>query len=267
MNPDFGTKHLTGLAWLLSLVVFTLILLLTIRKKKGYGEKFDRAVIRYTCYFMWAWEIIKTVRMINYTDYGPVGYYPLWMAPFHICSMGLYAYLIVGSKNPGKLEEWVRPFSYAAMMIVTSIILIIPGSASLLGNTPDWSFCFDNILPYQTWLYHGSLLFVSLYMAFSGFIRPKWSDLYKSATVFCVVAAGAQALNYILEGSGADFMTLRYGNGNPFAYLLYGDTPAMYYVVVSAIALGSSSLVLVITKLIRDAVDKKNVAKLAEENK
>ena len=266
MNPDFGTKHLIGLAWLLSLIAVFLIVLLTVRKKKGYGEKFDRAVIRYTCYFMWAWEIIKTIRMINYEDYGPVGYYPLWMAPFHICSMGLYAYLIIGSKRPGKLEEWVRPFGYAAMMVVTSIILIIPGSAGLLGNTPNWSFCFDNILPYQTWLYHGCLLFVSLYMAISGFIRPKWSDLYKSATVFCVVAAGAQALNYILDGSGADFMTLRYGRGNPFAYLLESDTPYMYYVVLVPIALGASSLVLVITKLIRDAVDKKNAAKLTYES-
>lgn len=262
MNPDFGTKHITGLAWLLSLIVVLLIVLITIKKKKGYGEKFDRAVIRYTCYFMWAWEIVKTVRMINYADYGPVGYYPLWMAPFHICSMGLYAYLIVGSKRPGKLEEWVRPFSYAVMMVVTSIILVIPASSGILGPVEDWSFCFDNLLPYQSWFYHGSLLFVSFYMAFSGFIRPKWSDLYKSATVFCVVAAGAQALNYILEGSGADFMTLRYGNGNPFAYLLYGDTPAMYYVVLVAISLGSTSLVLAITKLIRDAVDKKNDVKL-----
>ena len=267
MNLDFGTKHLTGLAWLLPLIAVALVILLTIRKKKGYGEKFDRAVIRYTCYFMWAWEIIKTIRMINYDDmnFGPVGHYPIWMAPFHICSMGLYAYLIVGSKCPGKLEEWVRPFSYAVMMVVTSIILIIPASSGILGFVEDWSFCFDNILPYQSWFYHGSLLFVSFYMAFSGFIRPKWSDIYKSAVVFSIVAAGAQALNYIFDGSGADFMTLRYGNGNPFAYLLYSDKPYMYYVVLVPIALGSTSLVLVITKLIRDAVDKKNATKLKTE--
>ena len=48
MNLDFGPKHLTGLAWLLPLIATLLIVLLTIRKKKGYGEKFDRAVIRYT---------------------------------------------------------------------------------------------------------------------------------------------------------------------------------------------------------------------------
>ena len=262
MIPDFGTKHLTGLAWLLSLIAIMLVFLLNVRKKKGFGEKFDRAVIRYTCYFMWAWEIIKTFRLINYPDHGPVGYYPLWMAPFHICSMGLYAYLIIGSKRPGKLEEWVRPFGYAVMMVVTSIILVIPASSGILGSVDNWSFCFDNILPYQSWFYHGSLLFASLYMVLSGFFKPTWSDLYKSATVLCVVAAGAQMLNYTLEGSGADFMTLRYGNGNPFQYLLHGETPAMYYVVVCGIALGGTTLLLAITKLIVDAVDKRKAKKL-----
>lgn len=255
MNPDFGSKHLIGLAWLLTLIAATLAVLLIVKKKYKLDEKFDRAVIRYTCYFMWAWEIIKTIRMINHADYGPVGYYPLWMAPFHICSMGLYAYLIIGSKRPGKLAEWVTPFGYAVMMIVTSIILIIPGSASLLGTVENWSFCFDNLLPYQTWLYHGCLLFVSFYMVFSGFYRPKWSDIYKAATVLCVVAAGAQALNFILEGSGADFMTLRYGRGNPFAFLLEG-TPALYYIVLAAIAIGGTALVITITIGIRSLVDK-----------
>ena len=99
MNLDFGYKHLIGLAWLFTLIAALLVTLLVIRKKKNLGEAFDRAVVRYTCYFMWAWEIIKTIRMINYDDFGPVGHYPMWMAPFHICSMGLYAYLIIPSQN------------------------------------------------------------------------------------------------------------------------------------------------------------------------
>jgi hypothetical protein len=256
MIPDFGTKHLTGLAWLLSLIAIVLTILLVIKKKFKFDEKFDRAVIRYTCYFMWAWEIIKTIRMINYPDYGPVGYYPLWMAPFHICSMGLYAYLIVGSKRAGKLAEWVTPFAYAVLMIVTSIILIIPGSAQLLGTVDNWSFCFDNLLPYQTWLYHGSLLFVSLYMAFSGFYRPRWSDIYKGATVLAVAAAFAQSLNFILEGSNSDFMTLRYGRGNPFVFLLEGDAPILYYLVLSAVSIGGMALIIAITIGIRALIDK-----------
>ena len=256
MNLDFGYKHLVGLGWLLSLIAVVLAVLLIVKKKYKLGADFDRAVIRYTCYFMWAWEIIKTVRMINYSDYGPVGYYPLWMAPFHICSMGLYAYLVVGAKKPGKLAEWVKPFAYAVLMIVTSIILIIPGSASLLGTVENWSFCFDNILPYQTWLYHGSLLFVSLYMAFSGFYKPRWSDIYKGGAVLAFVAVCAQILNYTFEGSGADYMTLRYGRGNPFVFLLEGDTPILYYAVLVSICMGGMSAVIAVTIGIRALIEK-----------
>ena len=256
MNVDFGYKHLTGLVWLFTLIAVLLTVILLIKKRFKLGDAFDRAVIRYTCYFMWAWEIVKTFRMINYSDYGPVGYYPLWMAPFHICSMGLYAYLIVGSKRHGKLADWITPFSYAVLMLVTSIILTIPASSGILGTTENWSFCFDNILPFQSWLYHGSLLFVSLYMALSGFYRPKWTDILKSFAALCIVAALAQALNYALDGSGADFMTLRYGNGNPFAFLLV-DTPLLYYVVLAAISLAGVSVIIGATIGIRAIFEKR----------
>ena len=256
MNVDFGYKHITGLIWLLSLVAVLLVLLLVIRKKKKLGESFDKAVIRYTCYFMWLGEIVKTVRMINFDDFGPIGYYPLWMGPFHICSMALYAYLIIGSKRESKLDRWLRPFGYAVMLVVTSIILAIPASSGILGTPENWSFTFENLLPYQAWVYHGTLVFVSLYMVLSGFYRPRWSDLYRSASVLCITAAFAQGLNYLFDGSGADFMTLRYGNGNPFAYLL-ADTPVLYYVIVASVSLGATSLVIVITKLITDFVYKR----------
>ena len=255
MNSDFGPKHLIGLAWLFSLIAILLTTLLIIRKACKLGKSFDRAVIRYTCYFMWAWEIIKTIRMINYPDYGPVGYYPLWMAPFHICSMGLYAYLIIGAKKPSPIAEWVKPFGYAVMLVATCIILTIPNSSGILGSVEDWSLCFDNILPYQSWLYHGCLVFVPLYMVLSGFYRPCWSDIYKGATVLVIVAVGAYALNYLFEGSGADFMMLRYGNGNPLVSLLT-DAPVLYYVLLAIVAVGGMSLVLAATIGITALVEK-----------
>ena len=255
MNVDVGTKHLTGLAWLLPLIAIVLTVLLTIKKKRNLGETFDKAVIRYTCYFMWAWEIVKTIRMVNYPDYGPVGHYPMWMAPFHICSMALYAYLIIGSKKESKLAEWVKPFGYAVMMLVTSIILAIPASSGILGPVENWSLCFDNILPYQSWLYHGCLLFVPLYMVLSGFYRPCWSDIYKGATVLGVTAVFAQTLNFVLEGSNADFMMLRYGNGNPLAFLLT-DSPALYYILLASVAVGGMAIVLAVTIGIRTLADK-----------
>ena len=255
MNADFGYKHLTGLAWLFVLITVLLVALLIIRKRLGLGEKFDKAVIRYTCYFMWVCEFIKTVRMVNYSDYGAVGSYPLWMAPFHICSMGLYAYLIIGSKKDSKLSEWVKPFGYAVMLLVTSIILTIPASSGILGSVQNWSFCFDNILPYQSWLYHGCLVFVPLYMVLSGFYKPRFSDIYKGAAVLFTVACGAFALNYLFEGSGADYMLLRYGNGNPIQFMLT-TSPVLYYVILALVAVGGMALVLTVTILIKKLIFK-----------
>ena len=167
-------------------------------------------------------------------------------------SSSSFAGCIMGA---GKLAEWVMPFAYAVMMIVTSIILIIPASSGILGFVEDWSFCKDNILPYQSWLYHGSLLFVAFYMALSGFYRPRWSDIYKGATVLAVTAAFSQTLNYVFDGSGADFMTLRYGNGNPFAFLL-ADTPALYYLLLAAFSIGGMSLIIAITIGVRALIAK-----------
>ena len=252
MNVDFGPKHLTGLAWLLSLIAVVLTVLLVIKKKGKLGGNFDRAVIRYTAYFMWAMEIVKTVRMINYDDmnFGPVGHYPLWMAPFHICSMALYAYPIIGAKQRSKLANWVDPFAYSVLMLMSCLIMTIPASSGILGHVENWSFCVDNILPYQSWLYHGCLLFVPLYMALSGFYRPKWLDIFKGLAVLGVTAAFSQGLNYLFEGSGADYMTLRYGNGNPFAPLLK-QNPMTYYLVLAGIALVGITLIISVTIGIR----------------
>ena len=260
MITDFGYKHLTGLAWLLSLIAIVLAVLLIVRKKFNKDEAYDKGVIRGVCYFMWAWEIIKTIRMINYPDYGPVGYYPLWMAPFHICSMGLYAYLIIGSKKDSKLANWVKPFGFSVLLLVTSIILIIPASSGIMGNVNNWSFVFDNILPYQSFFYHGCLVLVPLYMVCSGFYKPSWRDIYRSATVLVVCAIFSGSLNFILEGSGADYMMLRYGNGNPFAYLLT-TSPLLYYALMFAVGVIGSSVILLITIFIQKAINKRKGVK------
>ena len=92
-------------------------------------------------------------------------------------------------------------------------------------------------------------------MILSGFYRPRWIDIYKAAVVICVLATCAQALNYVFDGSNADFMTLRYGNGNPFAFLLK-DTPALYYIVLTAVSIGGMSLIITITILIQTLIAK-----------
>jgi hypothetical protein len=69
-------------------------------------------------------------------------------------------------------------------------------------------------------------------------------------------------MNYVLEGSNADFMTLRYGRGNPFVFLLEGDAPILYYLVLTAVSVGGMALIIAITIGIRALIEKSRAAKL-----
>jgi uncharacterized membrane protein YwaF len=239
---NFGFKHLTGLLWVFSTIAIALTVLLSIRKKQNKGESFDRKVIAGAALFIWGWEIAKTIYIFNSTDYGPVGHYTAYMLPFHICSMGLYAFWILGF-HPGKVADFIKPFSFAVMLLVTMIILIIPDSSGILGDeyVADWSWQIKNILPYQSFSYHGTLVFVPLYMVLSGYYRPKISDLWKSELTLFAAAAIAFVLNKLLHVT--DFMMLEFGWGNPFAYLIE-DHYGLYLLLLAGITTAGSALLL-----------------------
>ena len=160
-------------------------------------------------------------------------------------------------KKDSIIQEWVKPFGFAVMILVTSIILIIPDSSGILGSEENWALVIDNVLPYQSFLYHGCLILVPLYMILSGFYQPKFSDIYKLAVVLIICAIVAQTLNYTFEGSGCDFMMLRYGNGNPLAYLLT-SSPILYYLLLALVSIGGSTTVILVTMLIKKIFHKKN---------
>ncbi|MCK7487600.1 MAG: hypothetical protein MZU97_20350 [Bacillus subtilis] len=72
---NFGSKHLIGIAWLFILIAVLLVVLLTIRKKKQLGERFDQRVIAASALFIWGWEAIKTIVIFNSADFSGVGVY------------------------------------------------------------------------------------------------------------------------------------------------------------------------------------------------
>ena len=242
---NFGSKHLFGLLWLFSVIGIVLLVLLIIRKKNHYGNRYDRKVIMGAAIFMWIWEIIKSIYMIKSEAFGGVGDYPSYMMPLHICSMGLYAFPVIAYKE-GKLADFVKPFAFAVMLLMTSIILTIPDSSGIMGNLPHWGFTYENTLPYQSFLYHGSLVFVSLYMVLSGFYRPHISDIGKAMAVLFVVAAFAFTVNKVLGTT--DFMTLEFGNGNPFQSLIAKNYP-LYILLLFSISAGGTGLVLGVSDL------------------
>jgi hypothetical protein len=246
---NFGSKHLTGLLWVFALIIGFLCFTLILRKQKHLGEKFDLMVIKGAASFIWILEIIKTIYIFRSTDYGEVGEYTAYMLPFHICSMGLYAFWILGF-HPGKLADFIKPFSFAVLLIVTSIVLTIPDSSGILGdyNVIDWSFTLKNTLPFQSFLYHGTLVFVPMYMVLSGYYKPRIKDVWKAAVTLVVVAVFAYSMNKLLTVT--DFMTLEFGWGNPFAYLIT-DQYGLYILLLASITIGGTAIVLGIAEAIQ----------------
>lgn len=238
---NFGSKHLLGLAWLLPSIAVLLILLLVIRKKKGYNSSYDKKVIIGAVIFMWLWEFVKTIYIFNSPDYGGFALYTASMLPFHICSMALYTYPMIASRHD-KLANFVKPFAFSLTLIVTTILLIVPDFAGILGDIPNWTLVHDNILPFQSFSYHGTLLFVPLYMVLSGFYRPRITDIWKSIIVLFAVATVAFTLNKLLQGA-SDFMLLEHGWGNPFNNLI-DDQYWLYLIILTAVSIGGSAITL-----------------------
>ena len=77
-----------------------------------------------------------------------------------------------------------------------------------------------------------------------------------------VCASFSHALNFIFEGSGADFMMLRYGNGSPFVGLL-STSPFLYYLLMATVAIAGTAMIITITIVIFKIIDK---VKIAENN-
>jgi len=242
-----------GILWLFSLIAIVLTLLLVFRKKCSNPQKYDLWVIRGAALFVWGWEIIKGAYMIRSDLYGGVGNYPAFMLPFHICSMALYAYVVIGF-HPGKLSKFITPFAYSTLFLMTMIILTIPASSGILGNIPNWRFVAENTLPFQSFLYHGTLVFVPLYMVMSGFYRPTIRDTGKAMATLAATALFAYVVNKVLLTT--DFMTLERGIGNPFAFLIEVHY-LLYLLVLATISAAGTFLMLLVSELLV----KKNIEK------
>ncbi len=154
---------------------------------------------------------------------------PEHMMPFQLCSYSLYAMPIVTFANE-KLSRFVMPFAYSVGLISGLIVLIYP--VTVLGNSTNWFPNNYDLLPFQSFLYHGTMIFFSIYIVKAKVYQPKFSDLKHSFLILLGVAFIAFNINLLLQ---TDFMFLRIGNGNPLNFLI-----SIHYSVylASLIALG-----------------------------
>jgi len=200
----FGTKHIVGTLVVALLIAIILIYLLKVKKDTNHY-----LVLKASAVFLVSLELIKyTYAALTYDSF------PYHFIPMQLCSFSLYLMPLVAFSKE-KVSKFFMPISYSIGVLAGLIVLIYP--ATVLGGDYDWVPLSDNILPVLSFLYHGNMIFFSLYLVMSKLYRPSFVDYGKVFIALMVFASFAAVTNLIFD---TDMMFLNTANGSPFQFLL-----------------------------------------------
>lgn len=216
----FGIKHIIGTSFILLLIFGILFFLL----KKERTETFHNNVLKVTAVFLLSLEIAKITYIVV-----TKGSLPPYMYPMQLCSMSLYAMPVIAFGR-GKVRTNILPFAYAVSLISGILVLLLP--TTVLGNSYFWFPFSENILPYHSFFYHGTMIFFSLYLVFSKIYKPKFKDSLKAMLTLLLIAPITGIANLFLD---TDYMFLRTGKGNPIQFILL-DHGYIIYIIFMMLA-------------------------------
>lgn len=216
--PMFGGKHILGLLVILALYVF---IYLFVNKKNVPKEK----VLLILTIVLLVLEVTKLL-YLTIRDHS----FPMNHLPFHLCSLPLYVYSIMAFCKNDKIKEMVKPAAFAGVLFGGVVALLYP--VNIIGGVENWKITGDNFLPFISFIFHGGMVFLAIYIIKSGIYKYQFSrikDVYIVIVAFMVLAIIVNAI------TGRDFMLLNTGNGSPLEFLL--DTSQIVY-TGAMIALG-----------------------------
>lgn len=202
VRPEvFGQKHLVG-----ALFVFVLIgimLQVLIRRKTQ-----PLTVLKITSVLIIGLEVIKYLLIGR-----DRGHLPVHQFPFQLCSYSLYAMPLVAFGRKAWREAFL-PFAYGVGMVAALLVFAYP--ATVLGKAYFWFPFEGDWLPFHSFIYHGVMLFFSLYLVMSKWYRPVYYDIVKAFIILFIAVAISGVMNIILD---TNYMFLQNPSGNPLAFI------------------------------------------------
>jgi uncharacterized membrane protein YwaF len=216
----FGPKHIAGSVLIGVMIAVLLLVLFVVLKSKKHSLNLKIITV-----FLLALELAKYTHSFV-TD----GSFPLHYIPMQLCSFSLYLMPLV-SFGKGKLRTFFLPTAFAVGLLAGLIVLFYP--VTVLGGEYGWLPFVPNIIPVISFVYHGTMVFFSLYLLFSQTYKPTVADFPKTYVSLLGFASLAMITNAIF---GTDMMFLNTGAGNPFQFILLENGRFLYYVVMMALA-------------------------------
>jgi len=203
--PLFGPKHAIG--------VLAVLILAAIASMIIYNKKVKINNRRAILIFMIMFYILEIAKL-SYIMY-PNWSFPIYQLPLHLCSLPLYLYPLMYFLKPGiVVERYIKPTAYSVVMLAGIMALALP--TNILGDAVSWLPLKDNVLPIISFLFHGLMIFSSIFLLRSGYYKFRLNDMFRAILCTTIFAGIAMTANELLD---KDFMLLHYGNGSPLQFI------------------------------------------------
>ncbi len=155
------------------------------RALRGVGERGFRAVMRFCGFFLLGTELYK---QLFYTFRLGGGQYPWWIFPFQLCSIPMYLCLLCGFLKPCRARDAMCDFMLAFNLMGGFLAFLEP--SGLVHEY--WT------LTLHAFLWHMMLIFIGLWLGFSGRAARRPEDFRRTVLVFLCLNAIAFGLNLAL---------------------------------------------------------------------
>jgi len=156
--PVFGSVHIlsVGVTLLITGVLVYLICHMNFNRQKR--------ILKGIPILMLCMELFKDIFLISIHRFG------LWYLPFHICSIGIFIFI---------LREYI-PWQWAKDFFgELSYVLIFPGSVIAL-IFPDWTIYYPvmNFMNLYSYMWHGMLIVYPVALRLNGYVHPSARRMY-----------------------------------------------------------------------------------------
>ena len=186
------TPELYGWFHILWLVLTFGIAVLLCVTHKGASPVRVRNVVFYTAILVTVLEIYKQINFgFSYSD--GISFDLAWYAfPWQFCSTPMYVGLLAGIVRKGKVHESLC--AYLATYSVFAGVCVMAYPASVFIETIGVNI--------QTMICHGSMIYVGIYLLYSGYVKLNFKTVWKAVPVFVVGVLLATIMNEIAFYSG-----------------------------------------------------------------
>ncbi len=194
--PLFGSVHI--LSVLVTLLIVCGLVFLICRLNPAKRER----VLKGIPVLMLCMELFKDIFLISVHRFG------LWYLPFHICSIGIFIFLL----REYLPWQWARDF-FGEL----SYILIFPSSVAAL-IFPDWTIYYPvlNFMNLYSFAWHGMLVVYPVALRLTGYVVPSVRRMHWILLFLCCITP----LMYVFDKStGCNFFFVNYPvPGSPLSF-------------------------------------------------